>query len=154
MQINSLFGCLHTIKRSSIEAKQISTFTPVSSIWGSQAPCLLHLQNTNFSFLVRDDSFCLFFPANSGPLWTYPKVFLFKMIHTVSTIQSAKHPFAFAFHIPVWPRHQPFLSFAFQRLAYQFWILLFGILPSPRVFTRRVAFTHLCRAHPWKSFPI
>lgn len=47
----------------------------------------------NWSFVGRDDCFCLFLPANFGPLWTNLKVFLFKMIHAVLTIIQA------SFHI-------------------------------------------------------
>lgn len=47
----------------------------------------------NWSFVGRDDCFCLFLPANFGPLWTNLKVFLFKMIHAALTIIQA------SFHI-------------------------------------------------------
>lgn len=86
-QINSLSGwdvCI-TLKGHQ-EAKQIPTFTPVSSIWGSRAPSLRQHQYRNGSFLGRHDCLYLILPANFGSLWTLLKVFPFKMIHTASTI--------------------------------------------------------------------
>lgn len=43
------------------------------------------------------------------------------------------------FHVPIAPRHRPFLRFAFEGKAYQFKVLPFGISLAPRVFTRFVA---------------
>ena len=42
------------------------------------------------------------------------------------------------FHIPIYPRHQRFLRFAFRGKAYQFCALLFGLGLAPRVFTKCV----------------
>ena len=42
------------------------------------------------------------------------------------------------FHIPIYPRHQKFLRFAFEGKAYQFCSLPFGPALAPRVFTKCV----------------
>ena len=43
------------------------------------------------------------------------------------------------FHVPIAPRHQHFLRFAFRGRHFQFRVLPFGLSLSPRVFTRVVA---------------
>ncbi|XDV52760.1 hypothetical protein PO909_021427 [Leuciscus waleckii] len=40
------------------------------------------------------------------------------------------------FHVPILPRHRPFLHFAFEGRAYQYKVLPFGLSLSPCVFTR------------------
>ena len=42
------------------------------------------------------------------------------------------------FHIPIYPRHQRFLQFAFRGKAHQFCALPFGLALAPRVFTKCV----------------
>ncbi len=42
------------------------------------------------------------------------------------------------FHVPILPRHRPFLRFAFEGRAYQYKALPFGLSLSPRVFTKVV----------------
>lgn len=42
------------------------------------------------------------------------------------------------FHIQIAPRHRRFLRFTFEGRAYQFKILLFGLVLSPRTFTKCV----------------
>ncbi len=42
------------------------------------------------------------------------------------------------FHVPILPRHRPFLRFAFEGRAYQHKALPFGLSLSPRVFTKVV----------------
>ena len=42
------------------------------------------------------------------------------------------------FHIPIYPRHQRFMWFAFGGKAYQFCALPFGLALAPRVFTKCV----------------
>ncbi|XP_050958021.1 uncharacterized protein LOC127159160 [Labeo rohita] len=40
------------------------------------------------------------------------------------------------FHVSIFPRHRPFLRFAFEGRAYQYKVLPFGLALSPRVFTK------------------
>ena len=56
------------------------------------------------------------------------------------------------FHVPIAPRHQHFLRFAFRGRHFQFRVLPFGLSLSPRVFTRVWRqLSHPCRSRARRS---
>lgn len=75
------------------------------------------------------------------------KVLRFHMLRTTDVLQAITQGDWFTsvdlkdayFHVPVTPRHRPFLRFAFEGQAYQFRVLPFGLSLAPRTFTRCVA---------------
>ncbi|KAL0152919.1 hypothetical protein M9458_051748 [Cirrhinus mrigala] len=70
----------------------------------------------------------------------------FRMLTAKRILSCIRHQVWFAaidlkdayFHVPILPRHRPFLRFAFEGRAYQYRVLPFGLALSPRVFTKVV----------------
>ena len=81
------------------------------------------------------------------PLNDHLKVLRFHMLRTIEVLQGIRRNDWFTtidlkdayFHVSIAPHHRQFLRFAFEGRAYQFRVLPFGILLTPRVFTWCVA---------------